>query len=31
MIPYGVVDIKCEVNQVKTILQSQMVDTKKIL
>ena len=29
MIPYGVIDIKCEVNQAKTKLQFQVVDTKK--
>ena len=29
MIPYGVIDIKCEVNQVKTKLEFQVVDTKK--
>ena len=29
MIPYGIIDIKCEVNQVKTKLQFQVVDTKK--
>ena len=31
MIPYGVIDIKCEVNQVKTKLQFQVVDTKNDL
>ena len=31
MIPYGIVDIKCEVNQAKTRLQFQGVDTKKDL
>ena len=29
MIPYGIIDIKCEVNQAKTKLQFQVVDTKK--
>ena len=29
MIPFGITDIKCEVNQVKYTLQFQMVDTKK--
>ena len=29
MIPYAVIDIKCEVNQAKTKLQFQVVDTKK--
>ena len=29
MIPYGVIDITCEVNQAKTKLQFQVVDTKK--
>ena len=31
MIPYGKTDIKCEVNQAKTKLQFQVVDTKKDL
>ena len=29
MIPYNVIDIKCKMNQAKTTLQFQVVDTKK--
>ena len=29
MIPYRVIDVKCEVNGAKTKLQFQVVDTKK--
>ena len=31
MIPYGVIDIKCEVDQAKAKLQFKVVDTKKDL
>ena len=31
MIPYGIIDIKCEVNQTKTKLQFKVVGTEKDL
>ena len=30
MLPYGVIDANCELNQGKTKLQFQVVDTKRI-